>query len=196
VTAIDPDAPDAPVAPDVGASEQRQVQTFVLRREGEDGNPQVRHFTFQRTIPNPPLPAMPPMAFPAWGDPDDPEFEKRMEEWGAQMEKWGGEYGAQWERWAEEHEGQALAWAEQARRAAPEVVHSCDENESRVTADGRPRVVICQREIERQAYAGAHAGLRQARTAIATNQAIDEEVRREILQDLDEEIERIERGED
>jgi hypothetical protein len=40
------------------------------------------------------------------------------------------------------------------------------------------------------------ASLRQARTAIATNRAIDDEVRREILEDLDEEIERIERGED
>jgi hypothetical protein len=195
VNAIDPDVPEAPVAPQAGASEQRHVQTFVVRREGEDGKPEVRQFTLRRDG-NAPMPAMPRMEFHALGDPTDPEFEKRMEEWGEQMGKWGEEYGAQWDKWAEDHQGQALAWSEHARRNVPEVIHSCDENESRVTADGRTRVVICQREIERRAYAGAQAGLRQARNAIASNRAIDEDVRREILEDLDEEIERIERDED
>jgi bla regulator protein BlaR1 len=196
VVAIDPDAPAVPAVPESSEAEQREVRTFVLRREGPEGEPEVRHFTFQRTGPNPPMPAMPRMEFHAWGDPADPEFERRMEEWGEQMEKWGEEYGKQWEQWAEQHGEQALAWSEQARRAAPEVVHSCDVNEPRVTADGRTRVVICQREIERRAYAGAQAGLRQARNAIASNRAIDDEVRREILEDLDEEISRIERAED
>jgi bla regulator protein BlaR1 len=202
VVAIDPDAPEAPAAPGAPDAEQREVRTFVLRREGPDGEPEVRHFTFRGPMPtppnapNPPMPAMPRMEFHAWGDPADPEFERRMEEWGEAMEKWGEEYGEQWEQWAEQHGEQAFAWSEQARRAAPEVVHSCDVDEPKVTADGRTRVVICQREIERRAYAGAQAGLRQARNAIASNRAIDDEVRREILEDLDEEISRIERAED
>lgn len=193
VAPIDPDLPEvpaAPVAPDAG---NRQVQTFVLQREGTDGKPEVRHFTFHRTGPNAPMPTMPRMEFHDWGDPTDPEFEQRMEEWSEQMEKWGEEYGKQWEEWAEDQSEQALAWSEHARRNAPEVVHSCDEREPRVTADGRTRVVICQREIESRARAQAQAGLRQARATIAANREISEAVRREILVDLDEEIERIER---
>lgn len=194
IATVDPDSPEAPAAPAAPETVQGEVRSFSFYGEGPDGEPETRSFTFQRTPtpPMPPLPAMPTVDF-AWGDPDDPEFERRMEEFGEQMERWGEQYGQQWEQWGERFGQQALAWSEQARSAAPEVVESCDANEPRVTADGRTRVVICQREIERRAYAGAQAGLRGARAAIAANRAIDEEVRREILRDLDEEIERIQR---
>lgn len=205
VTAIDPDAPDAPevpVAPEAGATEQRHVQTFILRREGEDGKPEVRQFTLERHGPNPPMPTMPRMEFHAWGDPSDPEFEKRMEEWGEQMGKWGEEYGKQWEKWGEQQGAQALAWSQ---RSAPEVIHSCDGGEMgrTTTDDGRVRIVICPEaparnaaRAEARAQAQALASLRRARSTIASNRGMSEDVREEILEDLDDEIRRMERGVD
>jgi hypothetical protein len=208
VAPIDPSAPvapAAPAAPEADGTQHREVQTFVLRREGPDGKPEERHFTFERHGPNAPMPAMPRMEFHAWGDPTDPEFEKRMEDWGEQMEKWGEEYGAQWEKWGEEQGSQALAWSEQARRNAPEVIHSCDPDEMgrTTTDDGRRRIVICQdvqvrnsERAEARAQAQALAALRRSRNAIATNRGMSEEVRQEVLEDLDDEIQRMERGED
>ena len=204
VAPVTPVDPNAPVDSEAVAAGERQVQTFVVRREGPDGEPEVRHFTFERHGPNPPdvpMPAMPRMEFHAWGDPTDPEFEKRMEEWGEQMEKWGEEYGDQWEKWGEQQGEQALAWSQQAQRFAPEVVHSCDEGEmSRTTTeDGRRRVVICQERYARnaaRAEAQALAALRRSRAAIASNHGMNDEVRQEVLEDLDDEIRRMERGED
>ena len=202
VTAIDPDMPEAPEAPEAGVAEQREARTFVLRREGEDGTPEVRHFTFQRTGPNAPMPAMPRIEFHAWGDPTDPEFAKRMEEWGEQMEKWGEEYGKQWEQWGEQQGAQALALSQ---RYAPEVIHSCDGGEMgrTTTDDGRVRIVICPEaharnaaRAEARAQAQAVASLRRARSAIASNRGMSEDVREEILEDLDDEIRRMERGVD
>ncbi|OYX08777.1 MAG: hypothetical protein B7Z08_08100 [Sphingomonadales bacterium 32-68-7] len=140
--------------------------------------------------PMPPMPPMVTFAFNSQGVPGDPEFEARMEAWGEEMEKWGEEHG---ERFA----AQAEAHARAAARSVPEVLESCDPAEQRrtTTADGRTRIVICQRDIERFSRAGASAGLRGARSAIAANRAISDEVRREILDDLDREIERLERGE-
>lgn len=205
VTAIDPDAPESPAAPAAPEAEHREAHTFVLRHDGEGGDPQVRTFTFNRTGPNVPMPAMPRMEFHAWGDPTDPEFEKRMEEWSEQMDKWGEEYGEQWEKWAEEHQAQALAWSEQARANAPEVVHSCDESEMArtTTEDGRRRIVICRQAYERNAAraeargkAQALANLRRSRNAIANNSGMDEDVRRDVLESLDDEIRRMERDDD
>jgi hypothetical protein len=71
------------------------------------------------------------------------------------------------------------------------------------TDDGRRRIVICQdvqvRNAERaeaRAQAQALAALRRSRNAIATNRGMSEEVRQEVLEDLDDEIQRMERGED
>ncbi|HEU4649807.1 MAG TPA: M56 family metallopeptidase [Croceibacterium sp.] len=204
-----PEAPAAPAAPEAVPSDHREVQTFVVRREGPDGTPHEQHFTYQRHGPNAapdvPMPAVPRMDFRAWGDPNDPDFEKRMEEWGEQMEKWGEEYGKQWEKWGQEQERQGLALAEQARRNAPEVVHSCDQAElaRTQTEDGRRRVVICNEvrarnaaQAEARAQAQALSALRRSRNAIASNRGMDDEVRQEVLDDLDDEIERMERGED
>ena len=133
------------------------------------------------------MPAMPQLQFHALGDPSDPEFEARMEAWGKEMEKWGEEWG---EKYTAQMEAHAEAWAE-AGKHVPEVVQSCDEDERRrtTTADGRPRVVICQRDYTQ----AARSSLRVARESIAHNRSMSEEVRREVLQELDAEIERLER---
>jgi bla regulator protein BlaR1 len=151
-----------------------------------------------------PMP-MPSFDYPQW---DDPEFEIKieqfghdMEKWGKDWEKWGEKWGEQWAEHAREQAEQAQAHAEQGRahalaaadaaRFAPEVVHSCGEGERgrAITDDGRPRVVICKRDIERM----ARSSLRFARNSIAGNPEISDAVRREVLADLDEEIERLER---
>ena len=91
---------------------------------------------------------------------------------------------------AERQRGQGRDWAD-AARYAPEVVESCDEGEARrtTTADGRPRVVICQREIDEM----VRSSLRTARDSIAQTAVISEEVRREVLRDLDEEMAQLDR---
>lgn len=198
-SAAAPPAPPVPPVPE--EAEEGEVYTHVLRREGgADGEPEtvVRRFSLSREggvaiAPVPPIPPVPPVPsvdFHRWGNPDDPEFEARMEEFGREMEEWGKKFGEEYAAQAEAH---ALAWSETARRA-PEVVRSCDESEMRKTqtADGRNRVVICERQIELI----ARNSLRQARNAIARSREIDAEVRAEILADLDEEIERIERDRD
>jgi beta-lactamase regulating signal transducer with metallopeptidase domain len=190
-------APAAPVAPVVGEADEHRVHTFVLRREGPEGEHVVREVQ----APRPPRAPRAPQS--EWhGDFDSEEFQASMAEFEREMEKYGEEWAKnapEWEkfgqemaRMGEQHRSQALAMAEQARRNAPEVVHSCDEGESRrtTTEDGRPRIVFCQRDIE---LAAARSGLRSARNAIARNREISDEVRRDILEDLDEEIERIER---
>jgi beta-lactamase regulating signal transducer with metallopeptidase domain len=212
IAPVDPDSPDAPVAPAAPEAVPREAQAFVLPREGEDGKPVVQHFTFDRSGPNPPMPAMPSMEFHAWGDPSDPDFARRMEEWGEQMEKWGQEYGEQWEKWGEQQGAQALAWSQEAQRNAPEVIHSCDQADlaRTTTDDGRRRIVICpevhvrmaeqaQARAEAQAArasAVALANLRRSRNAIASNSRMNDEVRREVLDDLDDEIRRMERRDD
>jgi beta-lactamase regulating signal transducer with metallopeptidase domain len=130
----------------------------------------------------------PPMPqFQGPGDPTDPEWQARMEAWGREMEQWGEKWG---EQWGEQHRAHALALAEQFSRA-PEIVESCDEGEKRrtTTADGRPRIVICQHEMTQM----ARSSLRIARDSIARNPDMSEEVRSEVLRELDQEINRLER---
>lgn len=186
-----PEAPEAPGAPQAAVPGEPGVRHFVLRREGADGEaPIIRQFTLRRDGGAPPLPPVPPVPpvpqieFHGWGNPNDPDFEARMEEFGRRMEEWGNKVGQQ-------YAAQAEAWAKAAANA-PEVVQSCDEKERARTRaeDGRPRVVICQRDIQ----LAARSGLRGARAAIAHNPEISDDVRREVLRELDEEIERIERS--
>jgi beta-lactamase regulating signal transducer with metallopeptidase domain len=190
-----PEPPVPPAPPAAPEAAEPQVRTFVLRREsaGDEPAPVVRQFTLRRegdAPPVPPVPAPPRFEFHGWADPTDPEFEAKMEEFGRQMEAWGKQFG---EQYAAQAQATAQATA-LAVRHAPEVVQSCDENEQRqaLTEDGRPRVVICQRQAE----LAARTGLRSARDTIAHNRAISDSVRAEILRDLDREIARIERGED
>jgi hypothetical protein len=188
-------APEPPAPPAPPEATKPQVRTFVLQRQDGDESerpPVVRQFTLRRdgnasdAPPIPPIPPVPHIEFHGSADPSDPEFEARMEEFGRRMEEWGKKFG-------EQYAAQAQAWAETARNT-PEVVQSCDESEQRrtQTEDGRPRVVICERQIQ----LAAQTGLRGARNAIARNRAISDEVRTEILSDLDKEIERIEREND
>ncbi|MBO9519000.1 MAG: antirepressor regulating drug resistance protein [Porphyrobacter sp.] len=186
-----PAAPNAPLPPEAPQAGQGQVQQFELRREGPDGKPQVQQFTLRRGPGAqgdlPPMPQVPRMEFHAQGNPTDPDFGAKMEAWGKEMEKWGEEWG---EKYAAQMEKQAEQWAEAGRRAEPEVVQSCDPSERRrsTTSDGRQRIVICERDYQM----AAATGLRQARASIARNSQISEEVRREVLDDLDDEIRRIE----
>lgn len=195
LSAVAPPAPPAPPeAPELEAGE-RETHTFVLRSVGHDGEPIVRHFSVPhppqvpqiRQLPQPPQPPQPPRFGDfAHGVPGDAEWEARMEEFGRAMEKWGEDFG---EKFAAQAEAQAEAWAE-AERHMPEIVESCDAGERRrtMTADGRPRIVLCERDIE----LAARSSLSLARNAIAHNRDISQNVRREVLRDLDEEIERLE----
>lgn len=124
------------------------------------------------------------------------EQRKRFEEMGKEWEKKGAEWAAragEFEALAREHEGRALALVER----MPRVVERCDEGADGVTETvddaGKRTIVICERRIERHAKLGALSGLRGARAMIAGNRELDASVRNEILQDLDREIERIER---
>ena len=128
-----------------------------------------------------------------------------MEEWGEQMEKWGEEYGEQMEQWGEQQGAQALAWSEQAQRNAPEVVHSCDDGEMAPHHDRRrppadrdlPRRAGAQRGPGRGAgQAHALASLRRRRSAIARNQRDERRGPPGSARGLDDEIRRMERGED
>jgi hypothetical protein len=90
---------------------------------------------------------------------------------------------------AEQARVQSLAWAE-AARAAPVVVRSCgDDDRARTTTDdGRPRVVICPSDMRQL----ASSNLRIAREAIARSREISEEVRADVLDEQQAQIERIE----
>jgi beta-lactamase regulating signal transducer with metallopeptidase domain len=187
-----PPAPPAPPVPPQAVAAP-QVRTFVLQREGPRSAPRGRPFTLHRDG-NDPHPAPGPWQGFQWrGDPDDPEFQAKMEQWQQDMEKWRQEWEQKWGPEMREH---ALAMAEQARRHAPEVVESCDDNEQGVTnsttPDGRQRIVICHQNVVRM----ARSSLRGAREAIARNREISEETRSEVLRELDQEIERIEHDRD
>ena len=80
----------------------------------------------------------------------------------------------------------------------PEVIERCDSDEpvsQSTLPDGRRRIVICERAIERMAEGAvrqALGGLRQARNAIARNTEMSASVKAEVLDDLDQEIARLE----
>lgn len=192
--------PPAPPAPPEfeAAPGQDDIRTLVARGDGPDSERAVHEFTVPppperlavAELPQPsqlPQPPQPPRfdAF-AHGHPGDPEFEARLEEFGRAMEKWGEQFG---ERMAADAEARAEAWAK-VQHQMPEVVESCDPSERRRTtnADGRPRIVLCEREIE----LAARSSLRQARNAIARNRDMSENIRRDVLRNLDEEIARLE----
>jgi len=203
IASIDPDAPEAPEAPEARDGDERHVRTIVIRRDGEDGEPIVRRFVM-RHPPGAPGAAPTPQFNFHGEDFDSEEFQRGMEEFQREMEQfraeWTEKHGEEWAQWAEQHRGQALAMAEQARRMAPEVVHDCNQGDNPVRTsrsdDGRQRIVICNVQINRMANTMARSSLRSARNAIAQNREMSDEVRREVLEDLDEEIERIERKDD
>jgi bla regulator protein blaR1 len=194
-----PVPPAHPVSSETPEAGERPMPAIVIERpvvEGEDGQTAVRQFTVRR-VDRAPLP-------PAVGQlprselrvhPSDPQWQRQMEQFERDMERWGEEYGRQMEQWGREF-GERQAAQARAFAMAPEVIHSCDEGEQGRTtiAHGSPRVVICQRAIEARAMAQASSSLRAARASIAGSRAMSESVRREVIEELDEEIARLERG--
>ncbi|HLV06411.1 MAG TPA: M56 family metallopeptidase [Croceibacterium sp.] len=188
-----PPAPPQPVAAPVAPlppapPEALAAGEFSAGADAYDGRLLPLSTPAVPTPPTPPLPPVPPLpplpqAEVHGVSPHDPEFAERMEEFGRAMEEWGEALG---ERYA----AQAEAWAEAAERNAPEVVESCDPKvrlEAR-SQDGRPRVVICRRDVQ----LAASSGLRSARVAIAGNGHISADVRAQIVEDLDRQIARME----
>ena len=191
-----PPAPPAPLAPSVVGANEGGSPVLALRRVSVEGDAEGSQFV-QRSEGAGRMPPMPTFDFPARGGRGDPEFDARMEVFERQMEAWSREMQDWGEKWSQQYalqtEARALALANAAGRV-PEVIESCDENErSRATtADGRPRIVICERQITARANAAALAGLRGARAAIAHNREMSDDVQRDVLDELDNEIERLE----
>ena len=163
-----------------GEDGEEDVHVFRLRREGDEplAEGERRSFTFRHD-----------------GELSE-EQRKKFEDMAREWEKKGVEWTAragEFEALAREHEGRAMALAAR----APRVIQRCDEGADGVTEttdeNGKKTIVICERRIEGRARLGALAGLRGARAMIAGNAQLDGEVRDEILNDLDREIERIER---
>jgi beta-lactamase regulating signal transducer with metallopeptidase domain len=173
-----PAAPEAPAAPALIDGEGKARVVRVVRApehaEGPTHSPEVRHIRLHR-------------------EPLSEEQRAHLEEMGREMEELRIEIVGK----SGEMRAHALAMAD-AHRDMPEVVERCDSDQpvSHATLpDGRKRIVICQRAIERQAHgARRHAlgGLRQARGAIAHNPEMSASVKAEVLADLDQEIARLE----
>ena len=94
---------------------------MVIRHTGPDGKPEVHEFSWNGSGPVPPVPPAPPVAPVApvapniqlnWGQPADPDFEKKMEAWGRQMEQWGQQYG---ERYAQQAQARSAEHRRDAR---------------------------------------------------------------------------------
>ncbi|RIV91160.1 hypothetical protein D2V17_03395, partial [Aurantiacibacter xanthus] len=84
----------------------------------------------------------------------------------------------------------ARAAAAEARAATPVVEDSCADDQpvsERRRADGSIVVQICRQAIVRQ----ASRGLEQARAAVASQRDISDDLRQQILRDLDREIEQV-----
>ncbi len=128
--------------------------------------------------------------------PGSPEFEARM----AELEKHLAELDVHIEQSVRFDDGHIRSIERQAERAArsaeaiartmPRIEESCDGATSTTetkTENGRKVIRLC-RKI---AMTGALGGLRSARAAIAGNTQMNAETRREILRELDSEIEKL-----
>jgi beta-lactamase regulating signal transducer with metallopeptidase domain len=173
-----PAAPEPPEAPAFvhGDGEVRVMRVARAQdhAEGRGHSPEVRHLQRHR-------------------EPLSEEQRAHLEEMGKEMEELRIEMAGK----SGEMRAHALAMTE-AHRNMPEIVERCDSDEpvSHTTLpDGRKRIVICQRAIERQARDSmrhALGGLRQARGTIAHNTEMSASVRAKVLAELDTEIARIE----
>jgi beta-lactamase regulating signal transducer with metallopeptidase domain len=170
-----PEAPEAPAAPALSEREENVRIRRIVREGAEGDHPRiVRHVELR----------------------DEPFSEEQRAQFDAmaeEMEVLRKDMAAR----SGEMRAHALAMAE-AGRNVPEVLERCDTDEPvshSILPDGRKRIVICNRLIERQARDGlrqALAGLRQARGSVARNTAMSASVRSEVLGDLDKEIARLE----
>ncbi|MXO58673.1 hypothetical protein GRI89_03840 [Altererythrobacter salegens] len=182
-----PAAPEAPVAPeavkevhvfklqrtDGDAGDDGQRRVFVMRSDGQLTDEQRRHFE-------------------AMAKEYDSEKWQKFAERQAKMAEKQAEMAA---KLAEKH--LEFAWNE---ADVPLVEERCD-GEGTTTKNwtddsGRKHIMICERAIERMATRSAAMGLRAARDSIARNREMSADVRDEVLEELDAEIQRIERGED
>jgi beta-lactamase regulating signal transducer with metallopeptidase domain len=170
-----PEAPEAPAAPGLSEREENVRIRRIVREGGEGDHPRiVRHAELR-------------------GESLSEEQRAHFEAMAEEMEDLRKEMAAK----SGEIRAHALAMAE-AGRNVPEVVEGCDFDEPvshSILPDGRKRIVICERAIERQARDGmrqALAGLRQARGSVARNTAMSASVKAEFLKDLDKEIARLE----
>ncbi|ANY20459.1 Methicillin resistance mecR1 protein [Tsuneonella dongtanensis] len=133
--------------------------------------------------------------------PQSPEFKEHMAKLEERMAKLDKELEAKFKfdekslhAFTEEHRKAAERMArsgEKLARLAPLVEMSCEDGgDSRVVEgkDGRKVFRFCRRTVMH----GAVSGLRSAREAIAANSRMSEETRREVLDKLDREIERLE----
>jgi hypothetical protein len=122
------------------------------------------------------------------------QFEKRMEDFGVQFEKMGKNMEmafADKKLFDQKRIRLIEKRASEAAAMAPEVRMDCDGDEATsetTLANGRKVIRICERRIAANAQASARAGLAQARAEIARNRAMSEEVRAEVLRELDQEI--------
>jgi beta-lactamase regulating signal transducer with metallopeptidase domain len=92
-----------------------------------------------------------------------------------------------------EHQA-AMTEHRQALASIPRFEMACEGNEmvrERVDADGRKVIVMCRRAVQ----ASATQGLRQAQRAVRTAPGIPEDQRQRIIQDLEEQISRLDREE-
>jgi beta-lactamase regulating signal transducer with metallopeptidase domain len=162
----------------------------------------------------------------AWGDEHGQEWAQWAEQQGQHWQQWTEQHREQLEAQAERQrelaerlaerqrekgEQRAARAAERAGRAAEQrgtwamawngphpataAIVDCDDDDGPnvvTSEDGNNRIVICNRMVQRNVF----NSLRSAREQIASNRQISAEVRNEILEHLDEEIERIEREDD
>ncbi|MBO0749908.1 MAG: hypothetical protein J2O44_05715, partial [Porphyrobacter sp.] len=185
------DAPPAPDAPKV----ERHVQTFVLKRDGDQAHADAdgRRFERHRFVVETDGPL---------SEAQKKHFEQMRREWEKKGAEWQARAG-EWQKMAKQQQSFALAFAD----TAPEVSADCDKTEgsaSRSWTDdsGKQHVVLCERVIREQARMGEqqalmgqqHAlmSLRMARNAVANNAEISDSVRQEVLADLDKELARLE----
>lgn len=180
---IAPPAPAAPVAPLAAVDPSADVGHIELR--GKEDGARIRHKFVIRSSDGEAL------------APDSPEFKKRL----AELDKHLAELDAHVGGMAHfddarvkaieieaRRAGRAARSAEAIARAVPRIEESCDGATSTTetrTENGRQVIRICRKF----AMAGALDGLRSARAAIAGNKEMSPDIRREILQELDSEIE-------
>ena len=211
-----PPAAADPPAPPALAHGERRVERFVVRTDGDASAPRAREerrvMMFREGSPGDGVKRK--VEFNVGDGFTDPAYQQQMAEWSKQMEAWGRRYGNQMQAWGAHQRTQvrrfvlvnpgempqppAAPLPPMAPRLgalplaphippAPEVIENCDGQQGVSTAtlgDGRQRVIICNRMIRGHAL----AGLRGARERIAGDSRLSEDVRHEVLEDLDREI--------
>lgn len=190
-----PLAPDAPVAPEapVAPKAEKNVQVFkIKRKDGADGE-QVFAIRADHKLSEAQR-----RKFEEMGKKFASEDWEKFAERQAKMAEKMAESQAQWTIRLRDMDKEIAAHMASVEDHMPLVEERCDDKGTTTrewTDDkGRKHIMICEREIQRVAMNSAAMGLRQARASIAANREMSADVRDEVLQELDAEIERIESG--